>query len=150
MALSKSDILNRVGGFRTKEVEIPEWGGFIRVRELSALDTIELVEKFRLGSGESLEEKSVIRIGMWLLPRIIVNEDGSRMFTDDEFVDVMSKASRDVLASINRITAETMQLSSVTEDEEEVEFSTGNGVVKATKQVSPIASAEKNSEQTIS
>ena len=99
--LTREGVLGRLDR-KTRDVEVPEWGGTVRVAELTGLDRVAfeaaLVDKNRKGS-----------IHAALLSRCLVNENLEPMFTEAELdaraATVLTRLW-DVAVSLNAVGAE--------------------------------------------
>jgi hypothetical protein len=102
--MSASDLSSRV-------VSVPEWGGDVRVRMLSA----EEIEKFYT---ERHRNKTVggMDVGMvraGLVSMALVDDNGNRLFTDEEACNLNTKNNHviqrlfDVVAEMNGMTEES-------------------------------------------
>ena len=70
------------------DVDVPEWGGTIRLRDLNAKDRIEMrAVFFGDGSGETPAMEKMAT----LLSKCIVNENSERVFTQDQIKDLEEK-----------------------------------------------------------
>ena len=80
----------------TEDVEVPEWGGTVRVKTMSG----RLREDFLAAVAEPDEgldsNKRMGRLMRRLLVTTLVGEDGARIFTDGE-VDALAEKSAEVL-----------------------------------------------------
>jgi len=91
--LSKEDILNQP--LATEDVDVPEWGGIVRVRELTAKERLELGRSFRQSDeAGQLATYTSLAVGMAL-----VDETGDRLFDNEE----MNKLLESSGVVINRL-----------------------------------------------
>ena len=91
--LSKEDILSQP--LSTEDVDVPEWGGTVRVRELTAKERLELGRSFRQADeAGQLATYTSLAVGMAL-----VDDTGARLFDDQE----MSKLLESSGAVIGRL-----------------------------------------------
>ncbi len=102
--LSANDIL-AVDDLPSRDVEVPEWGGFVTVRGLTAGERVEF-------AGIYTEEDMPRDAQALLAQMAMVNKDGSQMFTKDQ-VEALSGKSADALS---RVTSVAMELSGMAED----------------------------------
>lgn len=106
--LSKHAILAVVDA-KTHRVDVPEWGGAVFVRTMSAADRIELTEAF---SGP--EENNASLLILKVAAATICDEAGQRLFTNDDVVDLGKKSFTalkrvyDVAADINGLRADAV------------------------------------------
>lgn len=84
--LTKADIL-AADDFQTESVEVPEWGGTVLLRVLSAADAMQLAQSAESGkvSGEMA--------GRWLV-KSIVDDKGERLFQDSDAKTLAGKSFR--------------------------------------------------------
>ena len=77
MTLSKEQVVAAIAARAadTKEVEVPEWGGSIRLRRLTVGD----MEQAGFMSGAAAGEQTYLAI----LARAVVDDDGEPVFTED-------------------------------------------------------------------
>ena len=61
-------------------IDVPEWGGEVLARRLSAADYMDLFES---KEKDQDEERSNIALMTDIVRRSLINEDGSPMLTDD-------------------------------------------------------------------
>lgn len=120
MILKRADILNAVD-VKTEEVQVPEWGGSVYVRGLTAGErdkweaSLYSAEK-RGSSFEVVAHKDNIRAKFLVVS--IVDEEGKLMFTAGD-IEALSKKSA---APVDRLFAVAQRLSGMTkEDVEELE-----------------------------
>lgn len=86
MAILGRQQIDAVSDLRTKDVEVPEWGGTVRLRELSSKER-SLIEATTIGAkGQSVEVR--IEAFKTLRERMVVaaliDEDGNRLYKDNE------------------------------------------------------------------
>lgn len=80
MAINRNELL----GLMRKEVEVPVAGGTIKLREMTAGDRIKLAGMIHGKNAVTTDYASAV------LLFTICNDDGSRMFADDEIQLVQS------------------------------------------------------------
>jgi hypothetical protein len=111
--LSRNDVLQSED-FETTEVEVPEWGGTLLVRELSAAE----IERIGFGGMDSKGNRDV-RAAEGLRMRIItwaaIAEDGSQLFNKGDVEKLATKSGKVVARVFNAIQA----LSGIAPAEEE-------------------------------
>lgn len=93
MALTREQILECVDLPR-EAVEVTEWGGTVWVTRLSGLHRAELDDITRNLLGEDKKFTSVtgLEYTLALLVRAVVDEDGNRLFTDDDIQRLRTKS----------------------------------------------------------
>lgn len=104
MALSKDQILGAVD-FDYVDVEVPEWGGSVRLRGLSASERDQF--EARLGVSNDLTNMRAR-----LVVNCLVDADGNRLFTDKE-ADTLGQKNASV---ITRLFDEVRNLSGMSDE----------------------------------
>ena len=104
--LSRDDILN--AAIKTAEVDVPEWGGRVKVRELSAHEVTTL------GIGMVTDDGKVDRsqVPDMMTQAVVlgaIDEDGKRLFTEQD-VELLKGKSFD---PIQRIAKAVLDMSGV-------------------------------------
>ena len=114
--LSRDDIL-QTQGIQTDEVEVPEWGGKVLVRELSATEVTQI--GFAMADEKDTKVKvDLAKLGEYIphiLAWCIVDENLDSVFDLDSIRRLASKS----IAPVQRIIAKIMDLSNLSPDEEE-------------------------------
>lgn len=129
--LSREEILG-ANDLPTEDVEVPEWGGTVRVRTLTGTErddfetSIITMKKVKKGKRTVTESAPNLRnIRAKLVARSIVKEDGSLMFPKPEDVFVLGEKSA---AALDRVYEVSARLSKITdEDIEELEKNSSSG-----------------------
>lgn len=109
MLLSKASILS-APDLKTETINVPEWGGDITLKELSALDR----ERFYEANVKPDGGTDTFNYRAKLLVRMIVDYGGNRVF-DDSDAEALGAKSVDVLT---RLFDAASALNGVTEDAE--------------------------------
>lgn len=114
--LSKQDILS-IDDRPTKVLNVPEWGGEITLRALSAQDR----DDFELSVyGDSGADRKNIRAKLCV--RCIVSLDGKRMFSDHEMTALGAKSGK----AMDRVFSACQKMNGLTQaDVEELEKNSG-------------------------
>jgi len=116
--LTKQQIID-VNDLEAVEVEVPEWGGSVLVRPLTAKQrgqfTATLVDQRQGGRTLRLQEIQIRLCGL-----SIVGEDGKRLFSDAELSTLGGKSS----AALQHVFEEAQRLSGLSD--EQVEELAGN------------------------
>jgi hypothetical protein len=107
--LTKSDILS-VADVTVREVPVPEWGGAVMVKTLSGAER-DAWEASRGLGGDG--PRDLVNVRASLCVRAIVDEDGNRLFADDEIAVLGEKSA----AALDRVYAVAADLSKVSEDD---------------------------------
>jgi len=113
--LSAEEVLN-ANDIVTEEVEVPEWGGSVLVRGLTALERDRFEASVIQGSGKNTTVK-LENARAKLASLTVVGEDGKRLFSQAD----VAKLSQKSAAALNRIYNVAARLSGITdEDLEEI------------------------------
>lgn len=130
--LNKSQILEATDlGF--EEVEVPEWGGSVRVRMMtgSERDTFE-TEIYELKGEEVKFIRDNFRAR--LLVRTIADENNDRLFTDADIMALGKKSAK----ALDRLFATAQKLNGITAaDREEMLKNSGGGDGTSLSSTSP-------------
>lgn len=110
--LSKADILG-ADDLPTRDVEVPEWGGTVRVRGLTGQgrDAFEMKMASATKSGSSGD----VDFRASLVVRCVVDENGERLFTDKEVAQLGRKSG----AALDRVFDAVRDLSGITQSAKE-------------------------------
>ncbi|MGI5347044.1 hypothetical protein ACQEU8_02475 [Streptomyces sp. CA-250714] len=121
MYLSAEQILN-ADSFTVEEVEIPEWGGVVRVRGMSGTDRDRFEAQMLNAKMDGVDkEKGLERYRARLAAACIVDETGKRLFRSDAEVKRLGEQPAQALSRVADVAA---RLSGLT-DEDKAEL-TGN------------------------
>jgi hypothetical protein len=100
------------------EVDVPEWGGSVYLRPLTAKDRdyfeaeiLALEQKKKSKKDGPVYDIFKAR----LVARALVDENGKRLFTDKEFGELSSKSA----AALNRLFEECLRINQVTQQDVE-------------------------------
>ena len=111
--LNKAQILE-ADDILTEEVDVPEWGGAVMVKGIIAKDR----DQWEVTIAEQKEKKRPIDVRASLCAKSIVDEDGSRLFTDKE-ISILGQKSA---VALERVFTVAMKLSGLSDnDVEELE-----------------------------
>lgn len=111
--LSRDDIL-KADDITTREVEVPEWGGTVIVRGLSAKERDNWeASLLRQRGNQMVRDSSNIRAK--LVVRVLVDDDGKRLFSDGDAAVLGDKC----IAAIDRIFETAAELSAITDEDVE-------------------------------
>jgi hypothetical protein len=108
MLLTKEQIL-KAHDIKTIDVDVPEWGGVIRLSQVMGCARDRWEESFFDGKGNRVKENFRAR----MLSMSIVDEDGNLMFSMDD-INELGKKSAVVL---DRLFAESRKLNAVTDED---------------------------------
>ena len=121
--LSRDTILQRED-IKTEDVEVPEWGGTVRVRGMSGVerDAFEasLIEQpvangQRKRRRQQTTKTNMANVRAKLCAWCIVDKDGARMFADADIVALGAKSA----AALDRIYDVASDLSGITDEDVE-------------------------------
>lgn len=116
--LSKSQIL-AAADLVTEDVEVPEWGGTVRVRAITAAER-DAFETSVVGDGKG--KRNLVNLRARLVALAIVDDAGQRLFSDGEAEALGGKSG----AAMDRVYAVAQRLSGLTErDVKELEGNSG-------------------------
>ena len=109
--LGKNDIL-QANDIKTKEVEVPEWGGSVLVRGMTGQerDDFESSIVSREGKQTKMEMKD---IRAKLVTKCIVGEDGKRLFDEKDVAALTRKSA----SALDRVFSVAQKLSGIGEEE---------------------------------
>lgn len=107
--IGKDDIL-AAQDIKTEDVDVPEWGGAVRVRVLSAADLLGFWEACRDEKGELVRS----RVQPALLVRAVVGEDGAPIFSEENIGALMAKSA----TAIGRIFSCARRLNGIGQEDE--------------------------------
>ena len=120
--LSRDDIM-RADDCKTESVDVPEWGGTVLVRALSGSARDDWEASFVDRSGKKAKVKPQ-NIRARLAVRSIVDENGNRIFSDDDAERLGEKSA----AALERIFVAASRLSRIGEEDiEDLEKNSGSG-----------------------
>jgi hypothetical protein len=77
---------------KSEDVEVGEWGGSVRVRELSAADLLGFWDACRDAEGKLVP----LNVQPELLLRAVVGADGTPLFTVADVSELMKKSARNI------------------------------------------------------
>lgn len=112
MALLSRDAILDAKDLSTRDVEVPEWGGTVRIKMLTA----EERDKFEASTVTikgGTQKMNVENLRARLIVLCVVNEAGERMFTNAD-VRMLGKKSS---AALQRVFNACQELNAVTDDD---------------------------------
>jgi hypothetical protein len=115
--LTAADI-TRVRDVVIKPVEIPEWGGVVNVRSMSALERENYFEAIRKIEGYGKKERTIIvlkRSSALLAQMTLCDEAGNLLFTPQEIATLSAKSSK----ALQRIVDVSAKLNGLADDDDE-------------------------------
>lgn len=105
----------------TEDVEVPEWGGTVRVRGLTGTERDAFEQSIARRKGKNVE-LNLRNVRAKLVALSVVDEQGNRIFSEAD-VDALGQKSA---AALDRIFRVAQRLSGLTD--EDVEELTGNSL----------------------
>ena len=112
MVLDRDSIL-AADDLKRETVEVPEWGGEVIVREMTGRER----DRFEAGwinadKGDvQVNPKNLDNFRARLVAQTVVDEEGNRLFTDDDAVELGSKSA----AALDRVFTVATRLSGITD-----------------------------------
>lgn len=100
MALSRQQILDSQD-LKTVDIDVPEWGGNVRIRMFSGKERDEFLVKMQDGTRERVAGTSAL-----LVMLSVIDDDGNRLFKEADLTTINGKSG----AVLGRIAAEVMVL----------------------------------------
>lgn len=120
MVLSKALILE-AADLRTEAVDVPEWGGEVLLRELSAAQMSEFKAKSVAAVDPQTQAvrdgATLFGLSAWIVSRAAIGEDGKRLFTDADLTRLGEKSDK----VIDRLAARVLKMSGAAATVEEAE-----------------------------
>jgi|TARA_R110000744_G_scaffold359636_1_gene466962 hypothetical protein len=106
--LSKDDILG-VEDLATEEVQVPEWGGIVALRELKGSER----DSFEEGSLDKNRNVTMANMRARLVALSAVDDEGQRIFSEKDAVKLGSKSA----SALDRLFGVACRLSGITDDD---------------------------------
>ncbi|HUT12400.1 MAG TPA: hypothetical protein VMY42_18015 [Thermoguttaceae bacterium] len=109
--LTAEEILAR-DDLQTEDVAVPEWGGTVRVRTMTAGERDRFEERMWSG-GNGEADKGIMRA--FYVGSCTIDEDGKRLFTDEQMTALTKKSASamdrvfDVVRKLSGLTAADME-----------------------------------------
>lgn len=114
MSLLSKDQILAADRKKTVDVQVKEWGGAVRLQELSASDRdMWESESFVLNPEGTSAKFNPKHARARLVVRCLVDDKGKRMFTDDEVAAIGSLSA----ASVQRLFNAARKLNAISEDD---------------------------------
>lgn len=96
MALIKFDEAVKTQDLPTADIEVPEWGGSVRVRHWTLAERDEFTKR-------SQDAKQKDKTAEWLIGLLVINEDGSRWLPEGRFAELNGKNPKAIDAIVGGI-----------------------------------------------
>lgn len=109
--LSRDAIL-AVDDVQFEDVDVPEWGGKVRVKSLTGRERDALESSMIVGKGKNANV-NLNNLRAKLVARSVVDEDGKRLFNDDDIAALGAKSA----AALTRVYEAAQRLSGITEED---------------------------------
>ncbi|PKN91109.1 MAG: hypothetical protein CVU44_21060 [Chloroflexi bacterium HGW-Chloroflexi-6] len=97
-----------------EDVSVPEWGGTVRVRRLSAAEKDAFEASLTIihqQGGTVVQKPNMVNVRAKLAVRCIVDENGERIFEENEIADLGRKSG----AALDRVVAAAKRLNRMSE-----------------------------------
>jgi len=114
MALLSKDQILAAEDLVTEDVEVPEWGGTVRVRMMTGAERDSFEDSLTQTKGKNVKT-NLANLRARLVARTVVDEAGKRMFTDAE-AGVLGQKSA---AALDRVFEAARKLNGMTEKDVE-------------------------------
>lgn len=114
MSLLSRDAILTADDRETRDVEVPEWGGTVRVRAMSGFER----DKFETGMVETRGNKRVenyTNLRAKLVALVVIDEDGKRLFTDKDVAALGTKSA----AALQRVFNAAQELNGMSDSDVE-------------------------------
>lgn len=102
--------------FETKDVEVPEWGGTVRIKTLSASERDEFETSTVKTNKAGRQEQNLENFRARYVALCAINEDGSPLFKNRQEVKILGNKSAKAL---DRVFAAATELNRMTEEDVE-------------------------------
>lgn len=117
----------------TEDVEVPEWGGTVRVRGLSGIERDEFESSMLVKRGKH-RDVSLLNARAKLVSLSVVDDAGARVFSDRDVAELGNKSA----AALTRVYEVASRLSGLSdEDVDELEGNSGAAPSGASTSDSP-------------
>ena len=102
------DAILAISDLKYEDVDIPEWGGSVRVRELTAMERNKLGADFAKGGAQAIPPDFYPKIAA----TVIVNQNGKSVFTEGDTTRLGEKS----FAAIQRVVDTALRISGMTQE----------------------------------
>jgi hypothetical protein len=92
-------------------INVPEWGGDVRIKQMSALDRASLAEISNNEKGDIGNQRVMLK----LLSLVLVDDQGQPLFNEDDIESLGSKSGN----VLNRLANEALKLNAMTKEANE-------------------------------
>lgn len=97
-----------------QDVEVPEWGGTVRVRTMTAAEGMEFWKLIEAKSGDGAAQQEFLREKTLIMT--IVDDSGKRIFTVDD-IDALRGKYPEVLNRLFKVAAELNGMKTAEKDD---------------------------------
>lgn len=112
--LNREQIL-QANDLETRDIDVPEWGGTVRVRALTGVERDALEASAIQGKGKN-RDVNLTNFRAKLCARAIVDEQGKRIFEDAD-IAALGRKSSGALSKVYNLAAELSGISEADVDE---------------------------------
>ena len=131
--LTKSAIL-AAADLKTEDVDVPEWGGSVRVRSFTGRERDDFEASMVRGDGKD-RKVDLTNMRARLVGLTVIDETGQRLFSDDEIDLLGAKAG----AALDRVFAVAQKLNGLSSDDvEELTKNSSGAPSAASTSASPL------------
>jgi len=100
----------------TKTVNVPEWGGDVKIRSMTGTERDAFEASLFEGKGDN-RQTNMKNLRAKLLAKCLVDQDGKNLFSEKDITDLGGKSAK----ALDRLYAVARDLNGIgTEDEEEM------------------------------
>lgn len=103
------DMILEADDLKTETVKVPEWGGEVRVRMMTAADR----DVYEQRLFQSREGGTIKNIRATLAAMCLVDDEGGRMFNEDD-IEILGRKSA---SALNRVFEAAQRLNRITDDD---------------------------------
>lgn len=102
MSLLTRDAILKARDISTKDVEVPEWGGTVRVRQMTVAERDEFAKRAK-------DDANAESTGMWIVLRLVVDESGVPLFRPEDVEELKKRSFKafdrltDAVLSVNGV-----------------------------------------------
>lgn len=112
MALLNKEQILKADDRRFEEVSVPEWGGEVRISSLSGAERDRWEASLAKVGKDGQPQPNLVNMRARLVALAIVDEEGRRVFTDNDVLALGGKSSR----ALQRVFEAASELSGIEDD----------------------------------
>ena len=109
MALLTKDAIVNADDLETEDVKVPEWGGIVRVKMMTAQER----DDYELSIYDDEQNKRAENVRARLCASVMINEKGKKIFNFKEVKSLGSKSAR----AVNRVFMVAKRLNAIGDEE---------------------------------